>query len=197
MDWVVKDKSTGEILSIMCVSYGSGESEYVVAGKDGVHKRYKETTFRKKYEEVNVDFSHVLPVITELVKTNDAAKRIVYPLARRLHPGGYFQPGCLVFFQYDGYSEKAVPEEIRQSVMYGSYGNSASRTFIVLSIEDDPSSRYRDYDDPREFGRIRIARYRGPKVSLDKYSIDYYLPLSKTGFEIDAYYFLKRYDMPY
>lgn len=197
MDWVVKDKSTGEILSVMSISWGSsGGTEYVVAGKDGVYKRYKETTFKKKYEEICVDFSHILPVITELVKTNEAAKRIVCPLARRLHPGGYFKPGSLVFFQYDGYSEKSVPEDIRHLIMYGGYGNSDSKTFIVLGVEDDPT-RYPDDSNPKEYGRVRIARYRGPKVPLDKYTADYNLPLCKTGFEIDAYYFLKRYDMPY
>ena len=195
MDWVVKDKSTGEILSLMSITYGSGENEYVVSGGDGVYKRYKETAFRKKFEEVTADFSHVIPVIAELVKTNDSAKRIVYPLARRLHPGGYFKVGCLVYFQYDGYSERSLHEDIRQMIMYGCYGNDDSRTFIVLGI--DEQNGWPNEDNPDEYGRIRIARYRGSKVPLEKYSVEYNLPICKTGFEIDAYYFLKRYDLPY
>ena len=195
MDWVVKEKATGKIFSILCVSYGTHEPEYVISGGDGIILRFSEKKFRKKFEEFEVDFSHVTSVISELVKTNDAAQRLIFPLARRLHPGGYFKEGCLVYFQYSGYTETAVPEDMRREIYYGSYGNYETRMFIVLGLHDDHRSG--DHESEREFGRIDIARYRGPGVPLDSYSAAYSLPICKSGFEMDAYYYLKRYDMPY
>jgi hypothetical protein len=192
MDWVVKEKATGNIYSILSVSYGSNGTEYVVSKGDGIIRKYKEKAFKKKFENFEADFSHIIPIMSELLKTSEAARRIIHPLARRLHPGGYFQKGVLVYFQYDGYSESSVPEDIRKEIYYGSYGNYESRMFIVLDIRDSfESSGY------REWGRINIARWRGPKVPIEDYTCSYSLPICKNDFEIDAYYYLKRYDMPY
>lgn len=195
MDWVVKEKATGKIFSILSVSYGCHETEYIISGGDGIILRLKEKKFRKEFEEFETDFSHVISVLPELVKTNDAAQRLIFPLARRLHPGGYFKEGCLVYFQFPGYAETAVPEDIRRELYYGGYGNYETRAFIVLSLRDD--FHYRDHEAEREFGRIDIARWRGPDVPIESYASSYSLPICKSGFEMDAYYYLKRYDMPY
>lgn len=195
MDWVVKDKKTGEIKSLMCVSYGgSSGTRYSVAGGDGVYKEYSESGFKSKFEPVKADFSHALSVLTSLIDVNESVRRMICPLARRLHPGGYFTPGALVFFQFDGYCEESLPLDIRKDFKYGgSFRNDDARTFVILSIDD---GMYGGGDD-REFGRLNIAHWKGPGVDLEKYRPDFSLPICKSGYAVDAYYYLKRYDMPY
>ncbi len=192
----VKDKSTGEIFSVIRISWGSGETEYTVVGGDGKFKVYKESAFKRKFEEATVDFSYVFPQLNELSKTNIAVQRLLYPLARRFHPGGYFKPGVLVHFQFSGYQESAVPDEILQKIKYMSYGNDNSMTYIVLDIEDC-SDHFSD-EGYYEYGRLRIAQYRGPEVPLEDYQCDFCLPICKAGYSLqDAYFYLQRYDMAY
>lgn len=192
MDWVVKDKKTGEIKSVVCISHGSGGIKYTVVGGDGLYKEYSESKYNSLFEPIEVDYSRVLSVLTELVKTNEDAQRIIQPLARRLHPGGYFSPGDLVYFQFDGYCEDSLPMEIRKDFRYGRSFNSTSRTFIVLDVYDEMCTV-----ESVEYGRLNIAHWKGPDVDIEKYNTDFSLPICKSGFAIDAYYYLKRYDMPY
>ena len=192
MDWVVKDKKTGEIKSVMCVSTGSSGIRYSVAGGDGIYTEYSESKFNSLFEPIEVDYSRVLSVLTELVKTNENAQRMIQPLARRLHPGGYFTPGSLVYFQFDGYVEDSLPMDIRKDFRYGRAFNSTGQAFIVLDVYDGIRT-----DESVEYGRLNIAHWKGPGVDIEKYRPDFSLPICKSGFAIDAYYYLKRYDMPY
>lgn len=189
MDWVVEDKKTGEVVSLICVSYGTGGSTYEIIGKDGVHKKMKEKAFNQKYKKVSYDFSKLLPTAAQLIDNCEYIRRFLYPIARKLHPGGYYYPGCLVYFQFDGFIEHNEPVRINRL---------DHTTYIVTKIQDYPYFGWSHEAEDDCLGSIEVARYRGPGVDLEKYEADYHLPLSKDILrEGDAYCYLKRYDLPY
>lgn len=190
MDWVVEDKKTGEVVSLICISWGSSAGNvYEIVGKDGVRKKIKEKEFNKRFQKVSFDFSKILPMALQLVDNCEYIRRFLYPIARKLHPGGYYYPGCLVYFQFDNFLQGSEPVKIDRL---------SHTTYIVTEIQDFPYGGWSIGSEDDCLGSISVARYRGPKVDLDKYDADYHLPLSKDILrEGDAYCYLKRYDLPY
>lgn len=189
MLYSLKNKNTGEIVTIVGESWGCRGHDYTVIGKTGKKVVLSEKALKKNYTPVEYpDLDKVLKVVAGIFDTSQTIRRAIFPIMRRLHPGGYFNVGDLVFMDAPYITREA---DNISSLGWNSY--TGTTTFIIRDIIPD-FSKGDGYDS------VVIAPWRGPKVALDKYDgiNDIAIPISTDRYtEQDAYFYLHRFDQPY
>ena len=174
--WI--EKKTGKTVFIESIrtNYSSeGKKDYIcILNSNG--KREKdilESTFLKNYKKVTPDYSKLLPVFLHFAMNDQELRRRLMILARRLHPGGYFHEGNIVYVT----SPLCLnPDDIR-------YGRYLERSYKIESIEPDGSIPL------LSIITLRSTEWYEEQVKVPMYA-DRFIPT-------DAYTCLRRYDMPY
>lgn len=190
----VKCKKTGDIYNVVCETYGSSGHQYTLIGKDGTKVFVSQKAFDKQYEPVEYpNLKEALAIAEGMFETSSSLRRAIYPIMRRLHPGGYFRPGDLVFLNTpfpmvrDNYSHDAF-----------THGEITVNIFIVVSVSEDVHRSRSDGVD-ESIGQVGISHWKGPGVPLEKYDYpDISIPIHKDKYATeDAYFYLQRFDQPY
>ena len=187
MDWVAKNRATGEIVSITRMSCGSKE-EITYLEKDGVQHTLLRSDFDDKFERIEqIDFSFVMPAIMEGCRENFELQKLVFPIARKCTPDYYKEGDFVYLFCVDsGLSEffGKIGQEIHYSI-------DQKYIFEIVKIEKQPN-------EPGLYW-LCLDYFRGPgKTRKDVKYPDLKVPLQLIRpFARDASMYLKRIDMPY
>jgi hypothetical protein len=172
-----KNKKTGKIVFVkdQVLSYRNSKPESVVEVLDSEGQQLndiKTEDFQKNYEKIEFDIERLLPSLLQYLSDSSLYSKLEI-IARRLHPGGYFQVGCTVFIASPLFLDE---NDLRRATIceksYKITNIRPSETIPLLSILTLESVYYRKET-------IEVPMY------LDRIS------------EVDAYSCLRRYDMPY
>jgi hypothetical protein len=173
-----KNKKTGKIVFVQdqITSYGSSEVKAVVKILDSEGQQLsdiKVETFQKNYEKIEFEIEKLLPSLLQYLSDTSLYSKLEV-IARRLHPGGYFQVGCTVFITSPLFLDDSDLKYAASTCEkpYQITNIQPSNTIPLLNILTLESKYYRKET-------IEVPMY------LDRIS------------EIDAYSCLRRYDMPY
>ena len=188
MDWVAKNKKTGEYITITTISSSSSGREISFLLKDGKLGTLEEKEFDKKYEVVDPDFSFVVPTIVEGAKADWELRNILAPLARKCTPD-YYKPGNIVLLHR---IDNGVSEYFGKFVGDNSdWYTNRNLLFVIIGIKEDYELGlyYLELDYFRGPGDLNPPNDRFPDIRV---------PLNlRRPFARDASRYLKRIDMPY
>ena len=157
----------------------SDEGEDYIEGfnEKGIVKRYKRKTFLSKYKLENPSYLGLEKHLIQYANQVPEVSAVIQQILRRLHPGGYFHVGDVVFGtkEIEYYIQEnrmgdllEVPLEIIDISKLSGYGNMV----YIISLKSIYNTRPSDK-------AMCIPMYQ------DRYS------------KIDAYACLRRYNMPY
>lgn len=177
--WKVKEKFTGDITTVIeRVSCAAGISYKIF--ENNVLVEIPEDDFLSRFEfidEVNL-LDEVKDYIDNYVEEDAYLREYFRMIKRRLYPE-YFKKGVLVHFN--------KPYTRGDSGSYYEMYSSRNQYIVVSVVDVDQFTTC-----------VRIAKYRGPEVDLDKYSIEYDIPFYKDRVELnDAFNYLSRYDLEF
>lgn len=177
---VWRNKNTGKTVFIQdevanFSTSGSRHSDVVVLDDKGQKQMaINSKDFRKDYEKVDFDINRLLPSLLQyLSNTNTSIYRSLEVIARRLHPGGYFQVGCIVFI--------ISPLFLCETDLR--YGQTCEKPYEIINI-------YPSVDVPLlNFLVLESKYYQKDTIEVPMYH--------DRISEVDAYSCLRRYDLPY
>ena len=201
MDWVMKNKKTGEIVSILSQSWGTDGSKVYYAGRDAVCHEMMEKDFLKKFEQIEVNLEYLVPYILEASKADCQMRKIIHALARKCTPG-YYNVGDTVHVInidegiegcFDGY---LTMRDMRTGYYYYDHGRDRL-SFKITAInnlnnveaglfEFELSSTRNDEEEEKDV--LDSSIIKAPKYLTKVYFFKTRL------FAKDASYYLKRYD---
>lgn len=188
MDWVAKNKKTGEYITITSISSSSSGREIYFLLGDGRPGMLEEKEFDKVYETVDPDLSFVVPTIVEGAKVDWELRNTLAPLARKCTPD-YYKVGSIVLLHR---VDNGVSEYFGRFIGDNSdwYIN-RNLLFVVTGIKEEfePGLYYLELDYFRGPGELSQPDDRFPDIRV---------PLNlRRPFARDASRYLKRLDMPY
>lgn len=191
MDWVRKNKKTGEIVTILSMRSGSSNREIEFIGGDGITHTLEEGQFNKKFEEIDTDLSFIIPSILEGAKVDYELRSIVHQIARKCTPD-YYKEGMLVYLSK--YDEGTV--ELFGKVTGTSGIDYLVGKTIIFKIMEIEQNTY----EPGVMW-LGLQFWRGPGKLNESKDINYAdlrVPVQLIRpFARDAARYLKRMDMPY
>lgn len=211
MDWIGKDKKTGEIVTIFSHSYSGRGQEFTFSGKDGSFRTLSADEFWKIYDPVDYDLSFLFPILNAAAAELTEFRHILLPIARRFYPGGYYHVGDLVYVTNVPFDSN-VPTWLggNRSYVKGPDWNDIPSTFRIIKIGTDlsPTSTllHGKIEEDPEVEILHLLPGNGPlpeKEEINKLiksgsSQVVRAPMWKTRmFVKDACYYLKRYDQIY
>ena len=178
-----RNKTTGEISTIVNTFVGFSCGVCII-GKDGEKKEIELEKFKKDYEVISVDITPVIPALQSYLEVCPQAKNIFFSLMRKIHPGGYFHVGDLVYITYDGASWAfGIVSRDTHLLQFG-----PSNPYIITKISEND---------------LRIHRYISKMPDPEQYENipgELVLPIS-IDIEVisgrDVYSLLSRYDTEY
>ena len=173
-----KNKKTGKIVFVQdqINIYGSSEVKTIVKVLDSEGQQLSDIraeTFQKNYEKVEFEIERLLPSLLQYLSDSSLYSKLEV-IARRLHPGGYFQSGCTVFITSPLFLDES-------DFKYA--GSTCEKPYKITNIR--PS----DTIPLLNLLTLESIYYRKETIEVPMY-------LDRIS-EIDAYSCLRRYDMPY
>jgi hypothetical protein len=171
-----KNKKTGEIVFVLdqIITYGSKQESIVKVLDSGGQQLsdIKTENFQKNYEKIEFEVERLLQSLLQYLSDSSLYSKLEI-IARRLHPGGYFQVGCTVF----------ITSPLFLDVNDFRRASSCEKPYKITNIR--PSET---------IPLLRILTLES--VYYRKETIEVPMYLDRIS-EIDAYSCLRRYDMPY
>lgn len=157
---------------------GESDEESVVGYlKDGITKSYTKKYFDKNFVLEKFDYSNLDKHILQYITTVPELSPVLEQICRRLHPGGYFHVGDIVFGTENigYYSQRDYDFRLIDYPMTITEIKRATDSSTAFIIGMNPN--YEVYE------LVNKTLYM--PMYLDRYS------------KIDAYACLRRYDLPY
>ncbi len=181
MDWVMRDKKTKEVVSVLSQSWSSKGTRITYAGKDGQRHEVSDRTFNGQFEQVDFDMSSLVPYILEAYKFDGVIRRTLDPLARKCFPN-YYNVGDMVFLvNIDEDIDNVFNHHIHYSE--NQYYSELRTGFKITDIIDRSSL---------EAGLYQI------ELALGESNDKIFVPFYKTRLLAkDASFYLKRFDKEY
>ena len=145
--------------------------------KKGKIKELKIETFKKRYSVIKPDYSNLEKHLIQYALQNSEVSLVLQQILRRIHPGGYFHIGDIVFgTQEIGYytNVRRCEDLIELPLEIVDILNCAGGMAYLVMLKSLYTNRKEDKND-----LICLPMYQ------DRYS------------KIDAYACLRRYNMPY
>ena len=176
LDTLYRNNKNSEITFFAVCHSTYKEEEITGYLRDGTEKVYKLKYFKKNFTPVLPDYSVLEKHLLEYINQVPEVESVFQQILRRLHPGGYFHVGDIVYGTKEiGYYAShhrleeliSIPLEIVEIIKANE--DSTTTRFIVMKQKHSISREE----------KLCIPIYQ------DRYS------------KIDAYACLKRYDMPY
>ena len=174
--WIEKKTGKTVFIESLRTSYSSkGNKDYVcILNRNGKREEdILESTFLKNYEKVTPDYNKLLPAFLDFAMNDKELKRKLMILARRLHPGGYFHVGDVVY----------VTSPLCLNLDDFRYGRCLERPYQIESINPEGSIPL------LSIITLRSIEWHDEQIRVPMYA-DRFIPT-------DAYTCLRRYDMPY
>lgn len=175
-----KNKKTGKIVFVQdqITNYGSSEIKTIVKVLDSEGQQLsdiKAETFQKNYEKVEFEIERLLPSLLQYLSDTSLYSKLEV-IARRLHPGGYFQIGCTVFITSPLFLDES-------DLRYGYAASTCEKPYKITNIRPSETIPLLN------ILTLESVYYRKETIEVPMY-------LDRIS-EIDAYSCLRRYDMPY
>lgn len=146
--------------------------------KNGVSKSFSKKYFNKNFVHEQIDYSVLDKHIMQYITTVPELSSIRDQICRRLHPGGYFHVGDIVFGTENIGYYSSKPYDFRH-IQY-------PMKIIEITLAVDSSTVY----------IIRMEPVYD--CNPENYNKDLYMPMYQDRYsKIDAYACLRRYDLPY
>lgn len=188
MDWVAKNKKTGEYVTITSISSSSSGREISFILGDGRTATLEDEKFDKKYEVIDPDFSFVIPTIVQGAKVDWELRNVIAPLARKCTQD-YYKPGSIVLLHC---VDNGVCEYFGKFLdNNGWYDSRRVMLFVISGVKED-------YELGLNYLELDYFRGPGELSKMDNRYPDVRVPLNlRRPFAHDASRYLKRIDMPY
>ena len=185
MDWICKNRETGEIVTVLSKVSATWESVVNYTGRDLVLRSMSVEEFDKTFENIVYDLSSVLPYISEAANVFPQIREVLYPLARKLDHN-YFNIGDTVFVEKvtDSDMNRFMPRSL-----------SENQAYVITDIQKDMSEveLYWLILRPVYISKDGIKAKSDESAELSV-SLPYY---KERVLAKDAAWFLKRYDKEY